>query len=355
MTQSYGLSRSIGVKSSSYVRSGGGGELGARSSSHMRSSHSSELTPERTPGYPDFENDPFFKNVCWNNLLTRGCILPVRNQGQTNGCFAFTVITTIYGAAGGQEAGEGSVQELVDFLHLKYPTGRKVTERGLPNNFVNAYNYIKSHGIYSEKEYRWVGQCQPNPNLPTSELKIYIDGFKHIEDRKLIVEQLKKQPLAGVIVVTDRFCKWDSEDKVYDGPTNEEAEEIRKGIAKAQQEGREDHTPYHAVTLVGYGYEGVNEYYLCQNSYGTNWGHHGYFKVLCHVVYNVCYPFTACKKNKNLVKINVTAQDEKKGPIPMDIDALVLPKGSDDMEIDDDIELEAKDDMDIDADAMETE
>jgi len=35
----------------------------------------------------------------------------------------------------------------------------------------------------------------------------------------------------------------------------------------------------HAVTLVGYGTEGGQEYYLMRNSWGSSWGENGYMKM----------------------------------------------------------------------------
>ena len=36
----------------------------------------------------------------------------------------------------------------------------------------------------------------------------------------------------------------------------------------------------HAITVVGYGNDGTNEYWICKNSWGTDWGEYGYVKIL---------------------------------------------------------------------------
>ena len=39
-------------------------------------------------------------------------------------------------------------------------------------------------------------------------------------------------------------------------------------------------TPNHSVILVGYGRKGLDEYYICKNSWGEGWGEQGYFRIL---------------------------------------------------------------------------
>lgn len=110
-------------------------------------------------------------------------------------------------------------------------------------------------------------------------------------------------------------------------------------------------TRNHAVTLVGYGgsVEGANDYYLCQNSYGLNWGHHGYFKVRRDAVFSVCYPVGVYKAKKNINGVVQTTHQPSREIVDMEVDTITL--WSDDMEVD--TMSSSSNDMEIDEVAMD--
>jgi len=56
----------------------------------------------------------------------------------------------------------------------------------------------------------------------------------------------------------------------------------------------------HAITAVGYGTEGGQDYYLVRNSWGASWGDQGYIKIaavagkgICGIQQTSLYPSTS--------------------------------------------------------------
>lgn len=122
------------------------------------------------------------------------------------------------------------------------------------------------------------------------------------------------------------------QDIIY-APTDEEMHEIKK---KAET------TPYHAITMIGYGQDGGVEFYLCQNSLGPNWGHNGFFKVRLGAVDFITYIVgTHMKtiereyintKDCGFMMLGVDRDTDMK--IDMESDPMKIDMESDPMEID---------------------
>lgn len=113
------------------------------------------------------------------------------------------------------------------------------------------------------------------------------------------------------------------------------------------------------MTLIGYGgVEGVDDHYICQNSWGPRWGHRGCFKVRCHAVFEIYYPVSGYIANastnvgqtsyQNSVDMLMPSND-----VPMDDVELDDPELPQDIDSIDDMDIDwpsddSADDMDID-------
>ncbi|MFC2155632.1 C1 family peptidase [Acidobacteriota bacterium] len=101
--------------------------------------------------------------------------------------------------------------------------------------------------------------CQPCTDWEKS--RIMISGYNwvtsNVENRSAIMNALKKGPLVTCFEVYNDF---------YHYTTG-----IYKKVASAEYRGG------HCVAIVGYNYPG--EYWICKNSWGSDWGEKGYFRI----------------------------------------------------------------------------
>lgn len=92
-------------------------------------------------------------------------------------CFGFPVVNTIFAEYKLKNPRlpvlVGSVQELLDCLPDYSPSlqaeawGREINTglRGIPNTYSNAFVYVKGLGLYTDRQYPYVGVVQPSRNL----------------------------------------------------------------------------------------------------------------------------------------------------------------------------------------------
>lgn len=71
----------------------------------------------------------------------------------------------------------------------------------------------------------------------------------------------------------------------------------------------------HSVTLVGYGHDGSDKYYIVQNSYGLDWGYRGYCKIWRDPVKDFYVPV----HTKSLVTVLVQHQVRKNFSLSLSI------------------------------------
>ncbi|XP_076429642.1 cathepsin R-like isoform X2 [Peromyscus maniculatus bairdii] len=187
------------------------------------------------------------KFVDWRK---KGYVTPVRNQGNCNSCWAFSVIGAIEAQIIWQlnKLTPLSVQNLVD---CSKPQGNNGCVSG---DTYNAFQYVLHNGgLEAEATYPYEGkegQCRYNPKNSIAE----ITGFVSLP------ESIHHEPNCSSNSLT------------------------------------------HGVLVVGYGYEG-NEmdgyhYWLIKNSWGKQWGRKGYMKIAkdwnnhCGIASYAYYPTT---------------------------------------------------------------
>ncbi|CAK9134994.1 unnamed protein product [Ilex paraguariensis] len=201
--------------------------------------------------------EKFPKSVDWRES---GSVAPIKDQGNCGSCWAFSAIAAVE-AINQIVTGELislSEQELVDC-----DTGRN---EGCDGGFMEyAFMFIiKNGGIDSEDDYPYLGDdgvCDPIRNAKV----VSIDGYEDIPpfDEKALLKAVAHQPVSVAIEASGRALQLYS-----------------SGIFTGECGAALDH----GVVVVGYGTENGMDYWTVRNSWGTEWGENGYFRMQRNVV-----------------------------------------------------------------------
>ncbi|XP_019158689.1 PREDICTED: zingipain-1 [Ipomoea nil] len=208
---------------------------------HKKESHNFTLHGVRLPEFPE--------SVDWRKS---GAVTHVKDQGSCGSSWAFCAVAAVEGI-NQIETGKLvslSEQQLVD-------CNKHGCEGG---NTEKAYDFIKRNGgITAEHNYPYVGKDGRCETIAEESHTVTISGYTKVpEDEGFLQAAAAQQPVAAVVDASMDDFRFYSE-----GIFNPICPE----------------TLNHGVTVVGYGEENGQPYWLVKNSWGTNWGEDGYIKM----------------------------------------------------------------------------
>ncbi|CAF1240174.1 unnamed protein product [Rotaria magnacalcarata] len=227
----------------------------------------------------------------WRNY---GAVTPVKDQGAVGTCWAFSAVQNVEGQwfMKSKALAELSVEQIVDCDDMQQPDSGQAdcgVYGGWP--YLSFQYMMHQGGIESESTYPYCAglknPCEPcnapgynktlcGPSVPyclikdSCESKLdttkFISGLK-VVDWKAINED--ETNIAGALMIA--------------GPLStalnaEQLQFYHEGIFDPPV--CNPKTLNHAVLLVGWGEEGSTPYWIVKNSWGVNWGEHGYFRIL---------------------------------------------------------------------------
>jgi C1A family cysteine protease len=187
---------------------------------------------------------------------SQGAVGPVKDQGSCGSCWAFSSVANLEGLnyLKTKKFQTFSEQQLVDC--------DKVDEGCNGGLMENAFQYLQQNGgIELSKDYPYKardGQCRFDKSKSALQVKGFHFGSQDEEEIKQMLFSTGPLSVAlnadtlqfynnGIIDIDARRCDPDAID--------------------------------HAVTLVGYGTEKGKDFWIVRNSWGSNWGEKGYFRI----------------------------------------------------------------------------
>ena len=209
--------------------------------------------------------------------VAAGRVTRIKDQGQCGSCWAFGTTGALEGLAAKNTGSlqEFSEQQLVDcwpgtFLLPCYGCGG--------GNSKNSLGYVSSHGIMAESDYPYTA----------------VNG-KCVYDSKKTVFQNKSYSSVT------RLCNSCLRKAVDDQPVvvaiyAEPIQSYKSGVFN----GSCNFTTDHAVLVVGYGTDNGQMYWKIKNSWGSDYGEDGYFRILrqdsiglgqCWIAVAPAYPY----------------------------------------------------------------
>ncbi|KAL2945104.1 Thiol protease aleurain-like [Bienertia sinuspersici] len=203
---------------------------------------------------------------------SEGIVSPVKDQGHCGSCWTFST-TGALEAAYAQASGKIislSEQQLVDCAGAFNNHG---CNGGLPSQ---AFEYVKYNGgLDTEEAYPYTGKdgdCKFSAQNVAVQVR---DSINITFDAVAFV-----RPVSVAFEVVDGF-------RFY-----------KEGVYTSTTCGNTPMDVNHAVLAVGYGVEDGVPYWLIKNSWGADWGDHGYFKMemgknMCGVATCASYPVVA--------------------------------------------------------------
>ena len=200
-------------------------------------------------------SSPNVDSIDWRQ---KGCVNPIKDQGQCGACWAFLIVQCIeseYAAKKGTLYSL-SVQQLIDCVD-----GAASGCSG--GNPLKAWQYIIDNhmGLMKESDYKYSGTETPCA-YDASKAVVFINGYGNITSETDLAS--KVADLGPVSVIIDA-SSWSFQ--LYSGGIYDEPSCSSTNLD-------------HAVGVVGFGTQGSTPYWIVRNSWGVSWGESGYIRMI---------------------------------------------------------------------------
>jgi len=228
------------------------------------------ITPTRFVPIDNFGDNSLPVSFDWRNVGGRDYITPVRDQGNCGSCWAFATMASLEGNINAYYNNPNISQNLSeqDLISCGYPYNSLDKlggcEGAYPDQIEKIFkSYLPNTGVTQENCFVYSGTDKKCSKCKTWQTQVWKTNNSY-QSITPTIDNIKSAlvnygPVEVGMLVYDDFFAYTS--GVYSHTINT----LDGG---------------HTVTIVGYGNDGNNvPYWIVKNSWGTNWGENGYFKI----------------------------------------------------------------------------
>jgi len=186
--------------------------------------------------------------------VAKGAVTPVKNQGSCGSCWAFSTTGSIEGRS---FISTGTLISLSEQDLVDCSSQNDGCDGGLMDY---AFEFVKgNNGLCDEADYRY--QARQHSRCEEDGCTKYspISGYRDVAQSTAALEAALQSGPVSIAIEADQESF-----QYYNG-----------GVLTASCGTHLDH----GVLVVGYGTDGSNDYWKVKNSWGKNWGEHGYIRL----------------------------------------------------------------------------
>jgi C1A family cysteine protease len=192
------------------------------------------------------------------DFRTQGLVGPVKDQGKCGSCWAFSTVGNLEGQYAKQHG------KLLQFAEQQLVDCDTESDQGCGGGLMgDAFDYIQqAGGLELQQDYPYHARdefCK----FDNKKVAVKVTG-------KFVKEDMDEKEMAALLASTGPLAIALNADPLqfYDG-----------GILVADEYECDPNGLNHGVTLVGYGSEDGQDYWIVKNSWSASWGEDGYFRI----------------------------------------------------------------------------
>jgi len=190
----------------------------------------------------------------------KGCVNPIKDQGQCGSCWAFSVVQAVEGCYAAQK---GTLYSLSEQQLVDCATACSGCDGGL---MTAAFDWVikqQDGGFMGEDDYPYhpyEGTCA----FDKSKVKVTIIGYKEVKEgsEKDLADKCASQGPISIGIDASNWSFQMYSSGIYDEPSCS------------------SYNIDHAVGCIGYGTENGVKYCIVRNSWGEDWGEKGYIRMV---------------------------------------------------------------------------